>query len=152
MCSITDALSIVGDRYALLVARELRYGRTRFQDIAAGTGAPRDVLTARGWWFLIAVLMQITLGLLLSERGRAAVHAVRVRGREVAEGEVVVKLRSWRAHHTMRRPGVHEVRLRRKVRAGVDVMITSGYEIRIAMITLEQFVYTADNVGTACDT
>ena len=47
MCSITDALSIVGDRYALLVARELRYGRTRFQDIVAGTGAPRDVLTAR---------------------------------------------------------------------------------------------------------
>ena len=47
MCSITDALSIVGDRYALLVARELRYGQTRFQDIAAGTGAPRDVLTAR---------------------------------------------------------------------------------------------------------
>ena len=47
MCSITDALSIVGDRYALLVVRELRYGQTRFQDIAAGTGAPRDVLTAR---------------------------------------------------------------------------------------------------------
>ena len=46
VCSIADALSIVGDRYALLVARELRYGRTRFQDIAAGTGAPRDVLTA----------------------------------------------------------------------------------------------------------
>ena len=46
-CSITDALSIVGDRYALLVAREIRYGRTRFTDIAAGTGAPRDVLTAR---------------------------------------------------------------------------------------------------------
>ena len=40
VCSITDALSIVGDRYALLVARELRYGRTRFQDIAAGTGGP----------------------------------------------------------------------------------------------------------------
>jgi DNA-binding HxlR family transcriptional regulator len=47
VCSITDALSIVGDRYALLVARELRYGRTHFQDIAASTGAPRDVLTAR---------------------------------------------------------------------------------------------------------
>jgi DNA-binding HxlR family transcriptional regulator len=47
VCSVADALSIVGDRYALLVAREIRYGRTRFQDIAAGTGAPRDVLTAR---------------------------------------------------------------------------------------------------------
>jgi DNA-binding HxlR family transcriptional regulator len=29
------------------VAREPRDGRTRFQDIAAGTAAPRDVLTAR---------------------------------------------------------------------------------------------------------
>jgi DNA-binding HxlR family transcriptional regulator len=28
VCSITDALSIVGDRYALLVARQLRYKRT----------------------------------------------------------------------------------------------------------------------------
>ena len=47
VCSITDALDLVGDRYALLVVREIRYGRTRFQEIAAGTGAPRDVLTAR---------------------------------------------------------------------------------------------------------
>ena len=47
VCSITDALSIVGDRYALLIAREIRYGRTRFEQLAAGTGAPRDVLTAR---------------------------------------------------------------------------------------------------------
>ena len=47
VCSITDALSLVGDRYALLIVREIRYGNTRFNDIAAGTGAPRDVLTAR---------------------------------------------------------------------------------------------------------
>jgi DNA-binding HxlR family transcriptional regulator len=47
VCSVADALSIVCDRYALLVAREIRYGHTRFQDIAASTGAPRDVLTAR---------------------------------------------------------------------------------------------------------
>jgi DNA-binding HxlR family transcriptional regulator len=47
VCSVADALSIVGDRYALLVAREIRYGHTRFQDIVTSTGAPRDVLTAR---------------------------------------------------------------------------------------------------------
>src|ERR1700736_5613561 len=46
VCSVADALSIVGDRYALLVAREIRYGHTRFQDLASSTGAPRDVLTA----------------------------------------------------------------------------------------------------------
>ncbi len=47
VCSITDALGIVGDRYALLVVRELRYGQRRFEELVAGTGAPRDVLTAR---------------------------------------------------------------------------------------------------------
>ena len=47
VCSITDALAIVGDRYALLIAREIRYGNTRFDGIAARLGAPRDVLTAR---------------------------------------------------------------------------------------------------------
>ena len=47
VCSVADALSIVGDRYALLVIREMHYGHTRFQDIAARTGAPRDVLTSR---------------------------------------------------------------------------------------------------------
>jgi len=40
-------MAIVGDRYALLVVRELGYGQTRFQEIAAGIGAPRDVLTSR---------------------------------------------------------------------------------------------------------
>jgi len=30
-----------GYRYALRVAREIRYGHTRFQDIAMSTGAPR---------------------------------------------------------------------------------------------------------------
>ncbi|HEX8105064.1 MAG TPA: helix-turn-helix domain-containing protein [Solirubrobacteraceae bacterium] len=47
MCSITDALSLVGDRYALLVVREIRYGQTRFTELLEKTGAPRDVLTAR---------------------------------------------------------------------------------------------------------
>jgi DNA-binding HxlR family transcriptional regulator len=47
VCSITDALALVGDRYALLIVRELRYGRTRFTQLLNGTGAPRDVLTRR---------------------------------------------------------------------------------------------------------
>jgi DNA-binding HxlR family transcriptional regulator len=47
VCSITDALALVGDRYALLVVREIRYGHTRFTQLLDGTGAPRDVLTRR---------------------------------------------------------------------------------------------------------
>jgi DNA-binding HxlR family transcriptional regulator len=47
VCSITDALMLVGDRYALLVVREIRYGQTRFTQLLNGTGAPRDVLARR---------------------------------------------------------------------------------------------------------
>jgi DNA-binding HxlR family transcriptional regulator len=47
VCSVADALGVVGDRYSLLVVREIGYGYVRFQDLAAYTGAPRDVLTAR---------------------------------------------------------------------------------------------------------
>lgn len=46
-CSIADALSVVGEKWSLLVVRDLLYGRHRFADIAEATGAPRDVLTAR---------------------------------------------------------------------------------------------------------
>ncbi len=46
-CSIAGALDVVGDRWALLVVREVSLGSHRFTDIARGTGAPRDRLTAR---------------------------------------------------------------------------------------------------------
>lgn len=41
------ALELVGERWALLVVRELWLGNTRFGDIVAGTGAPRDRIAAR---------------------------------------------------------------------------------------------------------
>ncbi|HEX4213156.1 MAG TPA: helix-turn-helix domain-containing protein [Candidatus Dormibacteraeota bacterium] len=46
-CSVASALEILGERWSLLVIRELFYGNHRFDAIARNTGAPRDVLTAR---------------------------------------------------------------------------------------------------------
>ncbi|WP_406859561.1 helix-turn-helix domain-containing protein [Streptomyces sp. HUAS MG47] len=46
-CSIADALSLVGEKYSLLVLREVLLGVRRFDRIARNTGAPRDILTAR---------------------------------------------------------------------------------------------------------
>lgn len=46
-CSVANALEVVGDRWSLLVVRELFHHTHRFNDIAANTGAPRDILTAR---------------------------------------------------------------------------------------------------------
>ncbi|MGD8166463.1 winged helix-turn-helix transcriptional regulator [Herbiconiux sp. P16] len=47
VCSIADALDLVGDRWSLLVIREVQYGVQRFNDIQRLTGAPRQILTAR---------------------------------------------------------------------------------------------------------
>ncbi len=46
-CSIATALPIIGERWTLLVVREIGLGNTRFSQIVSATGAPRDVLTAR---------------------------------------------------------------------------------------------------------
>jgi len=46
-CGVARALDLVGERWALLVVRELSLGAHRFTDIVAGTGAPRDRVTAR---------------------------------------------------------------------------------------------------------
>lgn len=46
-CPIAASLELVGERWALLVVRELWMGSHRFTDIVRGTGAPRDRVAAR---------------------------------------------------------------------------------------------------------
>ncbi|HEX7824498.1 MAG TPA: helix-turn-helix domain-containing protein [Mycobacterium sp.] len=46
-CPIAAAVEVVGERWALLVVREIALGATRFSDIVRGTGAPRDRIAAR---------------------------------------------------------------------------------------------------------
>lgn len=46
-CSIAGALDVVGDKWALLVVREVALGSHRFSEVLAGTGAPRERLSAR---------------------------------------------------------------------------------------------------------
>jgi DNA-binding HxlR family transcriptional regulator len=40
-------MEVIGERWALLVVREIALGATRFTDIVRGTGAPRDRIAAR---------------------------------------------------------------------------------------------------------
>jgi DNA-binding HxlR family transcriptional regulator len=46
-CPIADALDLIGDRWSLLVIREIGFGVHRFNDIQRHTGMPRDRLTDR---------------------------------------------------------------------------------------------------------
>lgn len=46
-CSIASALDVIGERWTLLVLREIHYGVRRFDDIVRNTGASRDTVTKR---------------------------------------------------------------------------------------------------------
>jgi DNA-binding HxlR family transcriptional regulator len=46
-CSMAAALTLVGEKWALLAVREIFWGNHRFDEIARNTGAPRDRLAAR---------------------------------------------------------------------------------------------------------
>jgi DNA-binding HxlR family transcriptional regulator len=46
-CPIAASLELVGERWSLLIVREVSLGNHRFSEIAQGTGAPRDRLSAR---------------------------------------------------------------------------------------------------------
>lgn len=46
-CPIAAAIDVVGERWSLLIVRELALGARTFNEIVAGTGAPRDRVAAR---------------------------------------------------------------------------------------------------------
>ncbi|HEU0102394.1 MAG TPA: helix-turn-helix domain-containing protein [Mycobacteriales bacterium] len=46
-CSAAATLEVVGERWSLLVVRELAYGVRRFEGIQRATGAPRNMLATR---------------------------------------------------------------------------------------------------------
>jgi DNA-binding HxlR family transcriptional regulator len=46
-CSIARALGMIGERWTLLALREITLGQRRFDQIVRGTGASRDILSAR---------------------------------------------------------------------------------------------------------
>ncbi len=47
VCSIEAALRVIGEKWSLLIVRELMMGCTRYAEIVHNTGLPRDILTRR---------------------------------------------------------------------------------------------------------
>ncbi|MGK5550401.1 winged helix-turn-helix transcriptional regulator [Actinomadura kijaniata] len=96
-CSIADTLEVVGERWSLLVVRELFHGVHRFDGIARRTGASRDILTAR-----LRKLEEA--GVLRRERyqehpARHEYHLTPA-GREL--GDVLLALMAWGDRHLNR--------------------------------------------------
>ena len=46
-CSVAGALELIGDRWALLLLRDLSLGVSRFDEFRSGTGIPNTTLATR---------------------------------------------------------------------------------------------------------
>ncbi|MER5310588.1 helix-turn-helix domain-containing protein [Streptomyces sp. NPDC002773] len=93
-CSIADTLALVGEKYALLVLREVSLGVRRFDRIARNTGAPRDILTARLKRLVEAgVLEKVPY----SERPQRFEYRATAAGEELQP--VLVSLMAWGDRH-----------------------------------------------------
>jgi DNA-binding HxlR family transcriptional regulator len=98
-CSVAAALDVIGEKWSLLIVRELLLGSRRFNDIAANTGAPRDILTAR--------LRRLEeLGVierrLYSERPARYIYVLTDAGKDLRP--VMFTLKQWGDTHVMGRP------------------------------------------------
>jgi DNA-binding HxlR family transcriptional regulator len=95
VCPVADALDVVGDRWSLLILREVGFGVHRFNDIQRHTGAPRDRLSTR----LRKLEEQGVL-----ERRPYQEHPRRYEYLLTAKGQalapVIEALKDWGARHT----------------------------------------------------
>jgi len=100
-CSIAEALGVIGEKYSLLVLREVFMGVHRFDAMVRNIGAPRDVLAARLRHLVEAgVLDKVAY----SERPPRYEYRLTEAGQEL-EG-VLHLLRGWGDRHVVGEPSV----------------------------------------------
>ncbi|OBJ04288.1 HxlR family transcriptional regulator [Mycobacterium sp. 1165196.3] len=111
-CSIAAALEIIGDRWSLLILREVNLGHHRFSDMVRNTGASRDRLAARLKALVAAgVLERIEY----QQSPSLSAYHLTDAGRELSP--VLHVLRQWGDRWAVARPPVtvrhrdHELRL-----------------------------------------
>ena len=94
VCSVTDALAVVGDQYSLQVIRELAYGCSRFTQLLENIGCSRDTLAAR---------LRRLEGLGILERERYSQRPARYEYRLTRSGTelrpIVLALKEWGDRH-----------------------------------------------------
>lgn len=128
-CSVAGALEIIGDRWSLLIVREVIFGNHRFGEIARNTGAPRDRLAAR--------LKALVAAGILEQREyqasppRSGYHLTRA-GREL--GTVLQVLREWGDRWAVETPPVSVRHHDHELKVG-SVCAVCGERVRVADIT-----------------
>ncbi|MDF5756064.1 helix-turn-helix domain-containing protein [Spongiactinospora sp. TRM90649] len=127
-CSIEATLAVVGEKWTFLVLREAFAGVRRFADMLTGTGAPRQVLSAR-----LARLVEE--GLLrkvpYQDPGQRVRHEYRLTQKGLDLYPILIALMKWGDHYAIegREPSV--VLTHRDCGAPVDLRMrcSAGHEV-----------------------
>jgi DNA-binding HxlR family transcriptional regulator len=89
-CSVAAALAVVGERWTLLVMREVLGGRRRFEEIRRGTGVAPNILSDR-----LATLVEHGLLRRVAVDGEADVLEYRPTRKGVDLNPVLLTLMAW---------------------------------------------------------
>lgn len=119
VCSIARSLELVGDRWTLLIVRDLVFGRSRFDEFLASLGVATNVLTDR----LNRLVDQgIAERVRYSERPERFEYRLTAKGREL--GLVLLALMQWGDRHVSEKPP--RIARRRSDRSRVSVALVAA--------------------------
>ena len=127
-CTIGKALDEIGDRWSLLVLREVFLGIRRFDDLTVRTAIPRQVLTGRlGRLVDHGILRRVPY----REPGQRQRHEYRLTTKGLDLYPVLVALHSWGTTYLGGPEGPPVEFTHRDCGAKVDVELacTSGHEV-----------------------
>lgn len=100
-CAVAAAVDIIGDRWSLLILREVFFGVSRFDDFRSGLGISRSVLTSRLDGLVRAGVLRRAPYRVEDDRTRLEYRPTRA-GVELLPS--VVALMRWGAQHAMSQP------------------------------------------------
>ncbi|HVU77958.1 MAG TPA: helix-turn-helix domain-containing protein [Gaiellaceae bacterium] len=119
VCSIARALELVGDRWTLLIVRDLVLGLSRFDEFLESLGVASNVLTDR----LNRLTEEgIVERVRYSERPQRFEYRLTAKGRDL--GLVLLALMQWGDRHVSKRPP--RVARRRGDRSRVSVALVAA--------------------------
>jgi DNA-binding HxlR family transcriptional regulator len=119
VCSIARALEVVGDRWTLLIIRDVILGRTRFDELADSLGVASNVLSDRlNRLVAEGVLERVAY----SERPERFEYRLTTKGREL--GLVLIALMQWGDRHLSDR--APRIARRRSDKARVSVRLVAA--------------------------
>jgi DNA-binding HxlR family transcriptional regulator len=119
ICSIARSLELVGDRWTLLIVRDLVLGLNRFDEILENLGIASNVLTYR---LNRLVDEEIAERIQYNERPERFKYQLTPKGREL--GLVLLSLMQWGDRHISKKPP--RIARRRSDRSTVSVALVAA--------------------------